>query len=742
MKNSTLFKKWLLLIAVGLLSFSYTSAAVQADTTNLVSETFATSLGTFTTQSLVGDQVWAWNSYNYAKMTGFVSSVNNPNDDWLISPSIDLSGASSISLSFFHAHRYGVDTINTLQLMVTDSYTTGTIDPTKWTPVLFPLSTQVNFNFVNSGYLSLEAYKGKANVHFAFRYRSTATASATWEIKNVTLRAIVPPTVQESVVFSENFDKVTANTTASPGTTDISATLDTYTTAPGWTGFKVYQAGGGLKMGSSSVPGVLTTPAIDLSAQAGTFKISFKALAWSADTTHLQIYVNDVLAKEITGMNNDASYTYGVFGPYELTGGTSATKIKFTTSKADTKNCRFFLDSLIVKQGAASTPSATLSTLAFKTQAGTTQTQNLAVLGKFLTGDLTVALTNKVRSPFSTTVSTITKADALAGFNLPVKYMPTVAGVDTATITLSGGGLASPVNVTVVGSAYTPIVANLAALRAAYVANPDQTVVYTVTGPIVASYNNTTVTTATSRSVYFQDATGGVLSYESKAAIANIITPDYAVGSAVSGYTGTLTEYGKLLEFVPTVAPAASSTGNALIPVELSIAQAKSMKEKYESMVVCVKGLSKCASNTASVWTALKANYNFGIGSDSIVLRTNYTLMDYMDGLTAIAAGPTNYAGLLIEYNGAIQIVPRSKTDLGYTGPTTNLSQANVVAAIYGSNGTLHVKALQGQTIEIYNIMGRKVLGTIASEGDNVFQLTKNQILLVKVGKATAKVVL
>src|SRR5659263_116227 len=274
MKNSTLFKKWLLLIALGVLGFSYSSAAIQTDTTILVSETFATSLGTsFTTQSLVGDQVWVWSS-SYAKMSGFVSSVNNSNDDWLISPSINLTDASSISLSFYHAHKYGVDTINTLQLMVTDSYTTGTIDPSKWTPVSFPLSDQKTWNFLNSGYISLEAYKGKANVRFAFRYRSTATASATWEIKNVTLRAIVK--VPDVVVLSETFNKVATGTSKAPGTTDASTTstaMDALTTLPGWTGSKVYPAGSALKIGSSSVAGILTTPALDLSSQSGSFNL-------------------------------------------------------------------------------------------------------------------------------------------------------------------------------------------------------------------------------------------------------------------------------------------------------------------------------------------------------------------------------------------------------------------------------------------------------------------------------------
>ncbi|HET9571387.1 MAG TPA: choice-of-anchor J domain-containing protein [Bacteroidales bacterium] len=742
MKNSTLLKKWMLLIVVSFLSFSYSSAAIQADTTVLVSETFATSLGTFTPQSLVGDQVWAWNASGYAKISGFVSSVNNPNDDWLISPSIDLSGASSIILNFSHAHKYGVDTINTLQLMVTDSYTTGAVDPSKWTPVLFPLSTQATWTFVNTGNLSLEAFKGKANVHFAFRYRSTSTASATWEVKNVTLKAVVK--APETIVMSETFNKVTTGTYKSPGldASTSQTAMDALTVLPGWTGSKVYPSGSSLKMGSGSASGILTTPALNLSAQAGTFNLTFNAMTWSGDTTHLQVYLDNVLVKEISKMNADTFYVLKTYGPYTITGGTASSKIKFTTSASLNLNRRFFLDSIVVAQSASTDPVVTLGTAAFKAESGHSQLENLTLKGLNLTGNLTISLVNKKGTSFSTTATTVTQANALAGTTIPVNYAPLAAGLDTALITISGGGLASAATFTITGGAYTPIVANLAALRAAYVANPDPTVVYTVTGPIVASYINTTTTTSTSRSVYFQDATGGVLSYESKSAATSIITPLYNVGDAVSGYTGTLTEYGKLLEIVPTVAPAASTTNNALVPVEMTIPQAKSMKEKFESMVVCIKGLTKTPSNLATVWATAKANYMFGAAGDSIVLRTNYTLMDYMDGATAISSDPTNYAGLLIEYNGTVQIVPRSKTDLGYTGATTNLSQPNVSAVVYGSNGSLNVKTSQIVDIEVYNLMGQRLFRSVSTEGLNTFKLNAHQMYLVKINNQVTKIAL
>ncbi len=749
MKNSTLFKKWLILLAFGVFGFSHSFAAEPVETT-VFSEPFLTSLGGFSAQSVAGAQVWSWSSYQgvgYAKMNGYASSVNNVNEDWLISPSINLAGLDSAILTFTQANYYKVtSTISNEQTVwISSDYVSGNPGDATWTQITIPnyQTALSSYTFISSGNMKVPAaFKGK-KVVIAFKYVSTATTSSTWEVYNFLLKGYAPPA--QTMILTETFDKVTTGTSKSPGSTDASlvqANIDALTVLPGWTGSKVYPAGAALKMGSSSVAGILTTPSIDLSAQSGTFNLTFKAMAWSGDTTHLQVYVNNVLAKEITGMNADTFYVYKTYGPYEITGGTSTTKIKFTTSASAAKNSRFYLDSVVVTQSASTAPKVSLSEVALKAETGKTVVKKIGIKGTYLTADLTVTLTNKKGTAFSPISTTILKANALAGDSIAVTYAPTVAGLDTATLVISGGGLTSNVQILVPGSAYTPIVANLAALRAAYVANPDQTVVYTVTGPIVASYINTTTTTTTSRSVYFQDATGGVLSYESKPALANIITPDYAVGSAVSGYSGTLTEYGKLLEFVPTVAPVASSTGNALIPVELTIAQAKSMKEKYESMLVCVKGLSKSLSNTATVWAVAKANYNFGIGSDSIVLRTNYTLMDYMDGTTAISAGPTNYAGLLIEYNGAVQIVPRTKTDLGYAGPTTNLSQPNIAASIYGTNGMLNVKTTQGQVVEVYNMMGQRILKATTTEGVNTFLLGKNQLYMVKVNKTVTKIIL
>ncbi|MDD2799504.1 MAG: M6 family metalloprotease domain-containing protein [Bacteroidales bacterium] len=153
-----------------------------------------------------------------------------------------------------------------------------------------------------------------------------------------------------TIVLSENFDKFTAGTTGSgANSTDVSASLDTYTQTPGWTGLKVYQAGGAAKMGSSSSLGSLTTPSLDLSANNGAFNVSFKSMAWATDSTKLKIYLNDVLVKTVSGLTKD--YTLTPFS-VDLTGGTSTSKIRFEGAAA--AKGRFFLEDLTITGGQGS----------------------------------------------------------------------------------------------------------------------------------------------------------------------------------------------------------------------------------------------------------------------------------------------------------------------------------------------------------------------------------------------------
>jgi hypothetical protein len=311
--------------------------------------------------------------------------------------------------------------------------------------------------------------------------------------------------------------------------------------------------------------------------------------------------------------------------------------------------------------------------------------------------------------------------------------VPTAVGKDTAVITISGGGLAEAITATVTGSAWQAVeVADLAALRAAYDAAPtDETTIYRVSGEAVMSFKH-----SSGNSKYFQDSKGGVLIYDTK----GLITTELNEGDGVKNLTGTLDTYGSVMELIPVKNVTVNSTNNALTPVVLTIADYKANKDKYESMLIRLNQLTNISGKTA--WGTSKSNFNFTDGTDTLVLRTNYTGLDYMTATTNIPEGAVNYVGLALEYNGTVQFFPRSLTDINVTTALPKRPAAQATVNVYGSNGQLTVVAKQGQVIEVYNVLGRKVTTVVAQEGNNILSLTPSQLYLVRVGKTTTKIVL
>lgn len=144
-------------------------------------------------------------------------------------------------------------------------------------------------------------------------------------------------------VFSENFNGFTAGSTGTPDGADVSASLNTYTQTPGWTGSKVYQAGGNVKLGSSSGLGTLTSPAMDLT---GTnVKLNFSVLGWLNDATTMVVKLDGVQIATPTIVNDQTTWT-----PVSLTitGGTTSSKITF--EGAATSKGRFMLNDLVISK--------------------------------------------------------------------------------------------------------------------------------------------------------------------------------------------------------------------------------------------------------------------------------------------------------------------------------------------------------------------------------------------------------
>jgi hypothetical protein len=151
----------------------------------IYSETFESDLGDFTAVSVSGDQAWAYNTSKYAMMTGYVSSANNANEDWLISPEINLTDVASANVSFDHVTRYFANLASEATVWVSTDYVTGSLPATAtWVQLTTKDFADLNsWTFNSSGQISLTAYAGK-KVRVAFKYISTSTKAGTWEIKN------------------------------------------------------------------------------------------------------------------------------------------------------------------------------------------------------------------------------------------------------------------------------------------------------------------------------------------------------------------------------------------------------------------------------------------------------------------------------------------------------------------------------------------------------------------------------
>jgi hypothetical protein len=122
-------------------------------------------------------------------MTGFASGNQN-NEDWLISPAINLSSASNAFLTFDTASKFAG---NPLKVYVSTNYP-GTGNPTTtgtWTELTgFALDLNIaSYIYTPSGLVNISAYTGNSNVRVAFKYTSTTTAAATWELDNVKVTA-------------------------------------------------------------------------------------------------------------------------------------------------------------------------------------------------------------------------------------------------------------------------------------------------------------------------------------------------------------------------------------------------------------------------------------------------------------------------------------------------------------------------------------------------------------------------
>lgn len=173
----------------GLIAFDGEGAPDPREKT-LLKEAFTADQGAFTIETPVMGEglsyVWKYDSnYKFMKASAFANSKSIASESYLISPEVNLAGYSAPTLQFEHCvNKFTENPASQVSVVVRE------VGTTTWTAVEIPVfSTNADWNFVASGALDLKAFAGK-KIQFAFKYTSTDASSGTWEVKNVTLKAI------------------------------------------------------------------------------------------------------------------------------------------------------------------------------------------------------------------------------------------------------------------------------------------------------------------------------------------------------------------------------------------------------------------------------------------------------------------------------------------------------------------------------------------------------------------------
>ena len=162
---------------------------------------FSKDLAPFVAVSVKGDQSWrikpqsnkAGEVYDhFAFMSGHYSGTGHANEDWLISPLLDLTGVTSATLTFKQAINYATPaTIKEChQLLVSTDYKSGTPSSATWTPVTITLPEGKGWTFIDTTVDLPKSVLGQGTVRFAFKYTSPDGQTSSWEIKTVKLKTV------------------------------------------------------------------------------------------------------------------------------------------------------------------------------------------------------------------------------------------------------------------------------------------------------------------------------------------------------------------------------------------------------------------------------------------------------------------------------------------------------------------------------------------------------------------------
>lgn len=170
--------------------------------------------------------IWTANSYGYVA-SAFYNEASYESEAWLISPVMNMTGASEVELIINHAG-------NKFAGKVEDQVSVlATTDGTNWAPLKVAQWPAGNSWTFNESAVDIASLAGKDKVQIAFKYTSTAQSSGTYEISEFTIKGNGTITtddsftgVQAPVISFDEASKTVTITDPSGNNNSIFYTLD------------------------------------------------------------------------------------------------------------------------------------------------------------------------------------------------------------------------------------------------------------------------------------------------------------------------------------------------------------------------------------------------------------------------------------------------------------------------------------------------------------------------------------
>ncbi len=213
-------------------------------------------------------------------------------------------------------------------------YTGETLD--KWITDISDDNGTIVFNFMSNHLKTPKNIKADVNSNDSFTASWDMVEHASSYVINLYKLGYKS---EQKVALQEGFYMMTSGTSESANSTDISESIDDYVTEKGWTGSKVYQAGGWCQIGNVSEGGMLTTPVLNLKRYDGNFAVAVTVKAASGETPVFSVSANGMSGKTRI---NSVCRTY----LFRFNNGISKTPVSFATNLG-----RAIIDSITIVRG-------------------------------------------------------------------------------------------------------------------------------------------------------------------------------------------------------------------------------------------------------------------------------------------------------------------------------------------------------------------------------------------------------